>query len=401
VKPSGLYIHIPFCTQKCRYCDFYSITEQSGFRPYHDNFQFIERLLEDIRFFKKRYRIEAWKTVYIGGGTPSLLGCRGINALAAGIAKERKLPIEEFTVEANPEDIHPEWLAACREGGIDRLSVGVQSFDDTALAASGRRGSGKKTQAALDTIRQCWTGALSCDLIAGLAGQTARSLSDDIRRLIEYRIEHISLYGLCTEKPLSAVREDFISELLRQGFSRLTANGYCQYEVSNFSYRDAHRSIHNQIYWHMEPYVGVGPAACGTLIHEDGHGSFIAAERFEGVRDTGLWNTAADRASVYVREAIERKTLLEETLMMGFRLSEGIDRAAFIRRFGDDICAYVGGTLAKWEKAGYCRMVPERVYLTEEGLFFLNRFLIDALLELDTVLGTSKNSSLSACSVRK
>lgn len=389
MKPTGLYIHIPFCTQKCRYCDFYSLTQhsiaqQTGFHPYHPNPHFIERLLQDIRFFKERYAIEAWRTIYIGGGTPSLLHPGDIRSLAAGIREGQMLPVEEFTIEANPEDIHEEWLAACSEGGINRLSIGVQSFDNTVLAANGRRGSKEKTIQALETIKSRWHGKLSCDLIAGLTGQTAQSLSDDVRRLIDYRIEHLSLYGLCSSEPLPETREDFISELLQQNTTLLAANGYVRYEVSNFSYRDKHRSVHNQIYWKMEPYAGTGPAACGTLVHEDTSGGFTAAERFEGIKDIGRWMTAPDRTSVYTYERISRKTFLEEVLLMGFRLSEGINRGDFSRRFGADITAYIGNTLSRWEKSGQCRIEPERTYLTEEGLLFLNRFLVDALLELDT-----------------
>ena len=217
-----------------------------------------------------------------------------------------------------------------------------------------------------------------------MTGQAAQSLSDDVRRLIDYRIEHIALYGLCSEAPLPDTREDFISELLRENTELLAENGYIRYEVSNFSYRDKHRSLHNQIYWNMEPYVGIGPAACGTLVHEDSGGKFIAAERFEGIKDIGKWMTAADRTSVYPCEHIDRNIFLEEVLLMGFRLSEGINRPAFARRFGADITAFIGNTLRLWEKRRQCRIGADRVYLTEEGLLFLNRFLIDALSELDT-----------------
>ena len=383
MKPAGLYIHIPFCTQKCRYCDFYSITQKADFRPYHPNPQFVKRLLLDIRFFKERSAIESWKTVYIGGGTPSLLHPGDIRTLAAGICEGQKQPVQEFTIEANPEDITADWLAACSEGGVNRLSIGVQTFDNDVLAVNGRRGSKEKTIAALETIKRRWQGALSCDLIAGLAGQTAQSLADDVRRLIDYRIEHLSLYGLCSEEPLPDTREDFISELLRENAALLAENGYIRYEVSNFSYRDKHRSLHNQIYWNMEPYAGIGPAACGTLIYEDSGGRFIAAERFEGGEDIDKWMTAADRLSVYPCEHIVRITFLEEVLLMCFRLSEGINRATFARRFGTDITAFIGETLSCWEKHGQCCIEADRVSLTEEGLLFLNRFLVDALSELD------------------
>lgn len=383
MNPAGLYIHIPFCTQKCRYCDFYSVTQQGLFRPYSDNPRLIERILHDVRMFQTRYALAGWKTVYIGGGTPSLLSANDVCRLAEALCTAQSFPIIEFTVEANPEDIHPEWLAACAEGGVTRLSVGVQSFEDAVLEQNGRRGSGAKTRSALHTIKQHWKGAISCDLIAGLSGQRAESLAADVEELIAIGVEHISLYGLCSDEPLPAAREDFISDQLQDNFLRLKAGGYVQYEVSNFSLHDRYRSEHNQIYWRMEPYIGVGPAACGTLIFEDAGGGFAGAERFTGIQNTARWMEAEERSSVYMQETLDRDTFLEEVLLMGFRLADGIDRTQFSRRFGADICTYIGKTLSRWERVGQCRVLPDRVHLTEEGLFFLNRFLIDALLELE------------------
>ena len=386
MRNAGLYIHIPFCTQKCRYCDFYSLDNQAFFQPYRDNRRFIEKLLGDIRFFKERYRIETWKTVYIGGGTPSLLSPADVYRLVSAIRKSQQERIEECTIEANPEDIQVEWLSACREGGVDRLSIGVQSFDDTVLAANGRRGSGKTTAAALDTVKRLWAGHISCDIIAGLQGQTETSLYEDVQRLIGYRVEHLSLYGLCSEQALPPEREDFIADLLRNGFSLLQKNGYVQYEVSNFSYRNEYPCIHNQLYWNLQPNIGIGPAACGTVINETEHGTFICAERFEGIRDIPAWHTAKDRLSAYTCEVINKKEFLEETLIMGFRLTDGICREAFYKRFGKDICELIGATLGRWERSGRCRIGSDSVVLTERGLFFLNAFLIEALLELDAVL---------------
>lgn len=387
MKPYGLYIHIPFCTQKCRYCDFYSITQNARFVPYHRNTFFIERLLEDVRLFKAYAGITVWKTLYIGGGTPSLLSADDMYVLVTEILKEQRETVEECTVEVNPEDIDAEWLAACRSAGVTRLSVGVQSFDTAVLAANGRRGSGKKTVQALDIIKQHWQGALSCDLIAGLTGQSAQSLADDVRRLVDYRIEHLSLYGLVSAEPLSQDREDFIAELLQKSVQLLADSAYVQYEVSNFSYRDTYHSIHNELYWHMEPYVGIGPTACGTLIYEDTTGKFISAQRFTGIKHTDRWMRAKNRIGVYGCEHIDKKTFLEEVLLMGFRLTEGINRHVFLHRFGIDITAYIGNTLLRWEKQGYCRISAHRVELTEEGLLLLNRFLVEAFIELDSSYG--------------
>lgn len=384
MKSCGLYIHIPFCTQKCRYCDFYSITQNTRFVPYHRNRFFIERLLEDVRLFKAYAGITVWKTLYIGGGTPSLLSADDIYLLVTEILKEQRETVKECTVEVNPEDIDAEWLAACQSAGVTRLSVGVQSFDTAVLAVNGRRGSRQKTVQALDTIKQHWCGELSCDLIAGLTGQSVQSLTDDVRRLVDYRVEHLSLYALVSVVPLAQYREDFIAELLQKSVQLLADSEYVQYEVSNFSYRDTYHSIHNELYWHMEPYVGIGPAACGTLIEEDAAGKFSTAQRFTGIKNTDRWMRAKNRTAVYGCERIDKKTFLEEVLLMGFRLTEGINRHAFLRRFGTDITFYIGNTLLYWEMQGHCRISANRVQLTEEGLLFLNRFLVEAFIELDS-----------------
>lgn len=340
--------------------------------------------MEDIRFFKAYACIKEWKTLYIGGGTPSLLAADDIYTLITSIRREQKTPFTECTIEANPEDITPDWLAACRSSGVTRISIGVQSFNTAVLAANGRRGSKEKTVQALNTIKQAWTGDLSCDLIAGLTGQSAQSLADDVRHLIDYGVEHVSLYGLSSTTPLPQEREDFIYELLQNSMQILVEKEYVRYEVSNFSYKDKHRSAHNEMYWNMEPYVGIGPTACGTLVYEHDDKGFLFAERFEGIKDTYKWMHIQNRADCYKREDIDRKTFLEEVILMGFRLTEGIRRAAFIRRFGVDITMCIGKTLLRWEKKGQCCINSERVYLTDEGLLFLNRFLLEAFTELDT-----------------
>ncbi len=385
MKTAALYIHIPFCIQRCHYCDFFSQTSSSSFTPYRNNRSFIMHILRDAVLFKQRYGVEAWETVYIGGGTPSLLSPEDVFFLAQNLTKGQSCPVKEFTIEANPEDIKPEWLAACSAGGINRLSIGIQSFNDEVLKKAGRRGSAKKSHAALDTIKKEWKHDFSCDIIAGLSGQVLESLCEDIQQLITYQPEHISLYGLCSETPLPEEKEDEISTFLSTGFAQLEKNGYERYEVSNFSLHDAHHSLHNCMYWNMQSYAGVGPAAFGTRVHEDADGAALFAERFSGVPNLQQWETAQVPLSAYSCETIPRPVLLEEVLIMGFRLTEGINRAAFQRRFGRDILHFIGDTVEQEVKKGRCIVTPERVALTKEGLFFLNGFLVDTLAELDKI----------------
>lgn len=384
MNAAALYIHIPFCLKKCTYCDFYSRTDVPLFQPYKQNTYVIRKLLQDAEFFKHRYAIDAWSTIYIGGGTPSLLAAEDIYCLASSLCKAQTVPVQEFTVEANPEDIAAGWLAACEAGGINRLSIGVQSLSDSVLAAVARRGSCRTTRRALDLVKQKWSGLLSCDMIAGLPGQTVQGLCDDLDCLLQYEPDHISLYGLCSDVPQPSQFEDEVYDFLTAGFALLEKSNYAQYEVSNFSRAGRYKSIHNCVYWNMENYIGIGPASCGTVVHTDLQGTVDYAERFEGVRDIHTWMYTENRRSVYPLQLIERKAFMEEVCIMGFRLVEGIHRRRFIERFGADITQYIGAALLKWKKNGYCNIFDERVSLTKEGLFFLNRFLVDVLTELDT-----------------
>ncbi len=385
MKTAALYIHIPFCIQKCRYCDFFSQTRFSSFVPYQKNTAFIERILYDAALFKRRYGIDSWETVYVGGGTPSLLSPEDVFYLAESLCSTQSEAITEFTIEANPEDITAEWLAACAAGGINRLSAGVQSLSDAVLKKAGRRGSIQKSLAALETIKKNWGGTLSCDLIAGLNGQTAAGLCSDLERITAYQPEHISLYGLCSSRPLPEEQDDAVYELLAMGFALLEKHNYRQYEVSNFSLGGAHKSLHNCMYWNMRSYAGVGPAAAGTLVHEDTNGKALYAERFECAADIAQWEAAAEPFSAYTCEEIPHNVLLEEVIIMGFRLTEGINRAVFMRRFGKDLLFFIGKTAEKAAEKGWCVITPQQIRLTAQGLFFLNAFLVDVLAELEQI----------------
>lgn len=388
-KTAALYIHIPFCIQKCAYCDFFSANDSrfltsSGISPV-----FLTKLIEDAEVFKQKYGITDWKTIYIGGGTPSLLSPDVVMKFAAALqAQNSSRSVQEFTIEANPEDITEQWLTACSEGGINRISLGVQSFTDSVLHASRRRGSGEKTHRALAAVKNRWKGVISCDLIAGLPNQSLADLCEDIKTLISYNVQHISLYGLCSRQALSDTQETLIANMLEQGRDILQEHNYLAYEVSNFSYKNQYKSIHNCTYWNLNTYIGIGPAAAGTIVHEDTRTGMVrCAERFEGIQNTGGWYDEVNRLSAYTYDRIPRAVFLEETLLMGFRLTEGISRCRFKKRFGCDITVFIGKTLEKWVRQHTCTITTDAVYLTAQGLFFLNTFLVEAFSELDYTRG--------------
>jgi oxygen-independent coproporphyrinogen-3 oxidase len=384
----SLYIHIPVCVRKCAYCDFFSVPARDfpsarengsgGMEP------LVEALGKEIAFRKKEFGVEKWKTAYIGGGTPSLLSPEELYGLAAPVSADGDS--FEFTVEANPEDISAEWLEAGASAGINRLSIGIQSMDDTSLQAVKRRGSAESNRRALDLVAKFWKGRLSVDLISGLPGQSAGRLARDIEELASSGADHVSLYSLTIEEgtPLEAMLrepenlprvpgDDEAADLWLLGRDLLEAKGFSQYEVSNFARRGA-ESRHNMTYWNMETYIGAGPGATGTIITAD------TAERRVNTTDIAAWLERPE--SSFEVEFISREDSIKESILMGMRTLSGIRRVPFRARFGVDIADLIPSAIASWRGRGLLSIGDESLALTREGLLFLNRFLSDCLDEL-------------------
>lgn len=258
---AGLYIHIPFCHSKCLYCDFYSTADNS----------LCDQLIDTIirEFGIRRQEIsEPFKTIYIGGGTPSILKPDQLSRLC------EVLPVgdaEEFTLEANPEDITPEIVKSWKRLGINRVSMGIQSFDDTQLRSVGRRHTAATALLAIDAIRSNGIDNINCDLIYGLPGQTFESWCNSLSTLIGCRPQHISAYCLSYEPgtPLhrlldkgriTPVDDDTLIADYNHLCRATSEAGYEHYEISNFALK-GFRSRHNSSYWNNTPYLGLGPGA--------------------------------------------------------------------------------------------------------------------------------------------
>ncbi len=390
---ASLYVHIPLCLKKCDYCDFFSVTPRDFPRattkpnkPPTD--LIVAGLVDELRACRAEYGLTAVDTVYIGGGTPSLLTGEDISILCGAIREYLEAgdaPASEWTIEANPEDITEEWLDSCARGGINRLSVGVQSLEDDILSAVSRRGNAQKTLEALSLVSRVWKGRLSLDLIAGLPGQTAENLIRNLEKVITFGPDHVSLYSLTIESgtPLARKRdsslirslpdEDLAAEIWISGRDWLESNGFAQYEVSNFA-KPGYESLHNMTYWHLNSYVGVGPGATGTLVHGD------SGVRVTNTKDIESWLT--DPRAKRETEPITREDLMIETLLMGMRLVSGIAKSDFLHRFGADVSAYIPKTINTWAERGLLENDSKRIALTKEGLLFLNRFLSDCMDEL-------------------
>lgn len=364
-----LYVHIPFCAAKCAYCDFSSFAGVPG--------TLVERILDEtlrqLQHFAARLRPKAVPSVYVGGGTPSLL-CpeqvagllRGARAFGAGSGSSEP---PETTVEANPESLGEEWLAACREAGANRISLGVQSLHDPLLQALGRRATAAQARRGLSLLQRGWPLSTNVDLLAGIPGQTTRELERDIREV--EACGHVSLYTL-TPPSGSSVRldRDRADRLWLSGKRLLERLGFENYEVSNFA-RPGRQCRHNLGYWRLDPYLGVGPAAVATLPSPEGAPQRLSnpafLERFLAGQGWGI----------QVEQIAPREFLLE-TLMVGLRLREGIRAEVFTRRFGQGLPQLLPVLWREWRGRGVVREGKEAYALTEEARLRLNPLLVEA-----------------------
>jgi oxygen-independent coproporphyrinogen-3 oxidase len=382
---ASLYIHVPFCAGACDYCDFYSIPLKDGDKRLD---RFIDVLIEDIRGQIGTFGLTRIPTVYIGGGTPSLLGAPRLGRLLSALASLLPNAPEEFTLELNPESAGEALLEACRAGGVSRLSVGIQSFYGPSRRGVGRLGEGGPES--LRLIGDIFGKDFSADLISGLPFQDREILLRDIETLLAYHPGHVSLYALSLEAgtPLEkAVREGRVSlprgeeadALWLAGRDALEQGGYPQYEVSNFSL-PGKASRHNIRYWLMENWLGAGPAASGTLIDE-GEGT---GRRYTMPADAASYLGEAGsppRPPPLREEFLDRLTLMKETLLMGFRYMEGPDEGLFRKRFHQGLAEAIPRTLGRWQERDLVRR--DKTALTREGLLFLNPFLVDCFRELE------------------
>lgn len=334
-EQAGLYIHIPFCLSKCGYCSFYSIPSVNLIDEY------IKALKKEIAFYRKSF--SSFDTVYIGGGTPSLLTSEQFAEIFAAINKYYKVDKHaEITLEVNPGDVCLEYFKAIRGLGINRLNIGIQSFDNKILKLLGRRHSSAEAIAAIDVARKAGFKNLGIDLIYGIHGQGVKSLKNNLHKAVTFAPEHISCYQLSLDNKTPLYKkyesegwhlpdENTELKLFLTAAGELENAGYIQYEVSNFARLDKFKSRHNQKYWHHAPYLGLGPAA----------NSFLENRRW--------WNKADVKK--YIKEITAGKMPVEETenllpdelqleaLFLGLRTKAGIDLKRYKTKYGVDLLA--------------------------------------------------------------
>lgn len=332
-EKAGLYIHIPFCQSKCAYCNFYSVTSVNLIP------QFVAALIKEIKLHQRQF--DAFDTVYIGGGTPSLLSFGQLSEILAAINEFHKLDKEaEITMEVNPGDVSVEYFKLLISLGINRLNIGVQSFDDKILKFLGRRHNANEAHQAIMYARAAGFNNLGIDLIYGVYGQSINLWKKTLAEATTFRPEHFSCYELTLEasaplykryleKKIKKLNEKQQKKFFFTTAKELEKVGYIHYEVSNFARKNNFKSRHNMKYWKHAPYLGIGPAA---------H-SFLENRRWWNVKSAKdyLNNVPQGISPVESEEILTAEQLKLETLFLALRTNDGIDLSAYQKRFRTDL----------------------------------------------------------------
>ena len=394
MKEYSVYIHIPFCLSKCRYCDFFSIPCGKKASAVPDNY--IKALCNETQ----RLSGALVDTVYIGGGTPSLLRPDQIAKLFDSLKKACKLTGNaEITFEVNPDDVKVELLEALEAAGVNRISCGLQSMNDKALKFAGRRADSSANCNALELFKKNWKKELSLDFICGLPQETEKSFIEGLKEAISYSPSHISMYSLTVEdetpfgKDFAAGKYDydydFADQLWLKGRDLLIKNKYLQYEVSNFSLNGA-ECRHNLTYWNHKDYFGLGSGATGTLYEEGGQG-LRQTNTFDIEKYVKFWtekadsNTAIDINDIQLSEKIDIETSEFEFFMMGLRKMQGISNLEYQTLFNKTLPEKFLILFEKWQQKGLCTKSESviksgrevRYALNSQGILFLNSFLLE------------------------
>ena len=365
MRRGGLYVHVPFCFHKCHYCDFYSITRQTPDRMK----AFVDRILAEANLWGGQ--VLRPRTVFFGGGTPSLLPLEEMRRMIAGLRGRFDLSqVAEWTVEVNPATADGDYLAMLRSAGVDRISFGAQSFDPGDLKRLERHHDPDDVPRSLDLARAAGFGRLSLDLIYAVPGQSLASWARTLETALSLGTSHLSCYGLTYEPntPLAVLKrlgrvaaatDELELEMLRHTRSRLAAAGMPAYEVSNYA-GPGQESLHNLNYWTGDDYLALGPSGA----------SHAAGTRWKNAPHLGDWERAVDAGDL---PAVEVEVLppavrAGELAMLRLRLADGMDLADFAARTGVDPLVRFAPQIDQLARAGLLELTPTHLRLTDAAL---------------------------------
>lgn len=376
LPPLAVYLHVPWCVQKCPYCDFNSHTLAGALPEAEWLARIVDDLTEDLAAPGWALRERPVASIFFGGGTPSLLQPQTVAAALEALDQRLTLSRDlEITLEANPGTVDAGRFRGLRAAGVNRLSLGVQSFSDRALTALGRIHGSAEAVKAVASARAAGFERINLDLMHGLPGQTTQEALTDIDRGIELAGDHLSWYQLTIEpntafhsRPPRLPEEDTLGDIEAEGRARLEAAGYRRYEVSAWARADQ-ACRHNLNYWTFGDYLGLGPGAHGKLTAAGPAGTGLQVTRTQRTRAPKDWlqSRAGPRAKAVL---LPSAVLPEEFMLNALRLTDGVDEALFEARTGCPL-GTVSEALAALREEGLLRR--DRLATTELGLRFLDR----------------------------
>ena len=371
----GLYIHIPFCQKVCDYCDFQVLKANEN---YYDDFT--EALILELSFLKARYpeKWNATETLYFGGGTPSVLPLENLKRIFLAL-KNSGIDfgkLKEITMEMNPESVTEEKLQLAIDSGIKRFSLGIQTFDENILKKIGRTHSVKQAYKALDLLCSEREIHVNADLMFNLPDQSVFSFEEDVLRLSEYPVKHISFYGLQIskrtmlyanlKKNLFSVDENLYADMYKTGVSLLEKKGFYRYEVSNFA-KPGFESLHNLNYWNRGEYFGAGPSAHAFLDDTRFHfpGRYSAWKK---------WVASGASVSEYEKEFLTKKEAKEEFIWLSLRQKKGLSLKELYEKYQAKTDPE---KITFWEQKKCIAIENDRLFLINDGWIFMDSIVLD------------------------
>ena len=373
-KPTSAYVHIPFCTQICYYCDFSKVFIKN--QPVDS---YLEHLLQEFH----SYDIQKLRTLYIGGGTPTALSAPQLEVLLDGLTKNLDLSVlEELTIEANPGDLDEYKIAVLKNSAVNRVSLGVQTFDDKMLKKIGRSHLEKDIYENIDRLKLAGFDNISIDLIYALPGQTMEQVKDNVAKAIALDIPHMSLYSLILENhtvfmnrmrrgKLPLPKEELEAEMFEYIISELEKAGFEHYEISNFS-QPGFESRHNLMYWDNAEYYGIGAGASG----------YVDGVRYKNHGPIRHYLKAVEEGNArFNEEHLSQREQMEEEMFLGLRKKSGVSIARFEEKFERSFQELYGDIVKDLIQQGLMQIDGDRVRMTKRGLFLgdtvAERFILE------------------------
>jgi len=375
---AGVYLHIPFCKSFCSYCDFYSITDSSSKEA------LVRAIIDEMALQSRYLEGEKVDTVYFGGGTPSLLTVEQTESIISAIRKNFSMGSDpEITLEVNPDDVTAGYFGSLKAIGVNRVSLGVQSWDEKRLRYLGRRHTAVQSARALELVFREGIKNVSADLIYGVPGMTTADLMADLQKMFTFPVKHLSAYHLTIEDgtrlgklkkegKLNETDEDTSNSMFTLLGNICRDHGFIHYEISNFAL-DGYISRHNSSYWMQVPYLGLGPSA---------H-SFDRRSRQWNVSDVKKYIRSVSGGEVpFIREELSRLTIFNEYVMTSLRTMWGIDLAYVEESYDKELHDYLVNLSDKYIRYGLMRREKNTLVLTDQGKMISDNIIAELLTEL-------------------